>query len=223
VINWIDFENQTFNTSFRELIQAIELDREHARQHTILQQKVTEWLENDKDPNFLLNATTYKQAKQWQDQAKASQKKPPITAVQEKFIQQSRQLLLPNNAGFWRRCIAALFDSFILTIGISLIGYALIGEKILENENVLLDVISFIIWWPYCTLLESSSWQATLGKRMMKIRVTDMQGEKIGFGQANARFWYKGLVFGVFMIPFTKKKQGLHDLIANTMVIHDVS
>jgi len=219
VINWIDFENQTFNTSFQELIQELELDREHVRQHTILQQKATEWLEHDKNPDFLLNAPTYKKAEQWREQAISGKKQPPITAGQEELIQQSRQFLLPN-AGFRLRCVAALFDSIFLILPIFFLSW--ISSTI--GINLPVQALLLIVTWPYYTLLESSSWQATLGKRMVKIRVTDLQREKMSFGRANARFWSKILsgfilMIGFLMVVFSWKKQGLHDMIAGTIVI----
>jgi len=88
VINWIDFKNTAFDKSFHELIRAIELDREHAHQHTLWQQRAIEWVENNHSKYFLLNITTCKKAEQWRD--KANKKQPPITAVQEEFIRQSR-------------------------------------------------------------------------------------------------------------------------------------
>lgn len=81
-----------------------------------------------------------------------------------------------------------------------------------------------MIEWLYWTVFESSSWQATPGKRMLGLRVTDMDGNRIGFGRANARYWSKILSFlilliGFLMVAFTRRKQGLHDLIASTLVL----
>ena len=41
--------------------------------------------------------------------------------------------------------------------------------------------------WAYFTLMERSSWQATVGKRLAGIRVTDIRGDRIGFGRALLR------------------------------------
>ena len=76
----------------------------------------------------------------------------------------------------------------------------------------------------YFTLCESSTWQATLGKRMLSLRVTDLHGRRIGFGQANGRYWSKiisGLLLfmGFLMVGFDRKKQGLHDKLAGTLVV----
>ncbi len=78
--------------------------------------------------------------------------------------------------------------------------------------------------WLYYALFESSSKQATLGKMALGIVVTDIDGNRISFGRANARFWSKiisGMILGIgfLMAAFTEKKQGLHDMIAGTLVI----
>ncbi|MDM8565599.1 toll/interleukin-1 receptor domain-containing protein [Candidatus Halobeggiatoa sp. HSG11] len=86
-INWIDFKDIRFEKSFPELIQAIELDREYAHQHTVLQQRSGDWVENNRSDDFLLNITNCKKAKKWREQAKTKQ--PFITELQEEFIQRS--------------------------------------------------------------------------------------------------------------------------------------
>jgi uncharacterized RDD family membrane protein YckC len=57
----------------------------------------------------------------------------------------------------------------------------------------------------------------------MGIRVCDEAGQKISFAKASTRFfakWISSALFGIgfFMAAFTKKKQGLHDLMAGTIV-----
>jgi uncharacterized RDD family membrane protein YckC len=87
----------------------------------------------------------------------------------------------------------------------------------------LYSLTKLIIVYFYFTLLESSVWQGTIGKRLLKIRVADMQGKRISFKRATIRFLSKilsaQLLFGYIMILFTSKKQGLHDLIAKTIVL----
>ncbi|HET6454033.1 MAG TPA: RDD family protein [Armatimonadota bacterium] len=78
--------------------------------------------------------------------------------------------------------------------------------------------------WLYCTLMESSSRQATLGKMALGIIVTDMNGHRVSWGRANARYWSHIvsnmiLMIGYIMTGFTEKKQALHDMIAGTLVL----
>ena len=76
----------------------------------------------------------------------------------------------------------------------------------------------------YNTLLESSKWQGTIGKKVLGIIVTDEQGKRISFMRAFGRNLGKvlsGLIFyiGFIMVGFTEKKQGLHDIMAHTLVL----
>jgi uncharacterized RDD family membrane protein YckC len=73
--------------------------------------------------------------------------------------------------------------------------------------------------------MESSSSQATIGKMLMGIKVTDMDGKRITFGRASGRFFGKVLsklilYIGFIMAAFTEKKQGLHDILAETLVLN---
>lgn len=100
--------------------------------------------------------------------------------------------------------------------------FALIAGLIAAYSTFI--VIAVAISWLYYALMESSSRQATLGKLAAGIKVTDMNGNRISFLNATGRYFAKilsGLMFGIgyVMIIFTEKKQGLHDIIAGTLVI----
>ncbi len=89
----IDFINQPFDQAFAELIQAIDLDRDHARQHTIWQQRATEWKEQGQSQEFLLNAIACENAERWMKIALDDQKTPIPTQLQQAFIGHSREKL----------------------------------------------------------------------------------------------------------------------------------
>ncbi len=77
--------------------------------------------------------------------------------------------------------------------------------------------------WLYEALMESSSYQATLGKMIFGMKVTDLNGNRIDFLRATGRHFAKivsGLLlcFGFIMVGFTERKQGLHDMLAGTLV-----
>jgi len=89
-------------------------------------------------------------------------------------------------------------------------------------------LLGTLIQWLWFTIAESSKWQATIGKKLVGLKVTDENGKRISFGKANGRYWSKIistliLFIGFFMIAFTKKKQGLHDKIAGTLVVRENS
>jgi uncharacterized RDD family membrane protein YckC len=80
--------------------------------------------------------------------------------------------------------------------------------------------------WLYYAIFESSPWQATLGKRAIGLRVTDLQGRRISFGRATGRYFAKLisrvlLDIGFLMAAFTRRKQALHDLIADCLVVRE--
>lgn len=140
-------------------------------------------------------------------------------------------------AGFWRRFLAAFIDGIILFIGGAIIGFifgGIIGfvlgalgidiGTIKAIATVIGFIIGLILGWLYYTLLESSSRQATLGKMAIGIIVTDLNNDRISFGNANGRYWGKivsAIILGIgfMMAGFTQKKQALHDIMAGTLVV----
>jgi uncharacterized RDD family membrane protein YckC len=59
---------------------------------------------------------------------------------------------------------------------------------------------------------------------MLGLRVTDMSGSKISFGQATGRYFgmiISGLILciGYMMAGFTQHKQALHDMLAGCLVV----
>ena len=84
--------------------------------------------------------------------------------------------------------------------------------------------VGSLVNWIYFAGGESGYSQATIGKRAMGLMVTDLNGERITFGRASGRYFSKilsGLFFGIgyLMVAFSEKKQGLHDMMAGTLVV----
>ncbi len=75
----------------------------------------------------------------------------------------------------------------------------------------------------YYTFFEASAWQATPGKRIMRLYVADLNGQRLTFGRAllrNIARQISGVFFiGYLMTGFTEKKQALHDIIAGSLVL----
>jgi len=123
-------------------------------------------------------------------------------------------------AGFWLRLIAGLVDTIILLIP-NVMAQA-IGRIIGGDFGEL--ILSIILCWPYYALFESSNMQATPGKRALGLVVVDDNGQGISFGKATGRY-FGGILsalilcIGLIMIAFTRKKQGLHDIMTETVVI----
>ncbi|HLP21501.1 MAG TPA: RDD family protein [Chitinophagales bacterium] len=76
----------------------------------------------------------------------------------------------------------------------------------------------------YYAQMESSRYQATIGKIAMGIKVTDEHGQRLDFSKALLRNLSKILSsailgIGYIMILFDERNQGLHDKIADTLVV----
>jgi uncharacterized RDD family membrane protein YckC len=132
-------------------------------------------------------------------------------------------------AGFDLRMLAVCIDWFII-IGVTsileLIFALLFDDKmttiiILGSGLLVMPILKFI----YQVVLENKQ-QATIGKKLMNIRVTNMNGLKPKFSEILIRNLAKILstatfFFGYFYLFLNKKQQTLHDLMADTMVIKD--
>jgi uncharacterized RDD family membrane protein YckC len=147
--------------------------------------------------------------------------------------------------GFWIRVLAYMIDRLI--VGVAFVPVWIIfgvrlaaqlqhlsmnGTEEVDFEQLLpvfhfLSIViplALIVQWLYEALLTSSSWQATIGKRLLNLKVTDEAGIRISFGRASGRYFAKilsNLIFsiGFIMVAFTARKQGLHDMIAGTLVM----
>lgn len=135
-------------------------------------------------------------------------------------------------AGFWRRWVALWIDGIILSIPVFFISFVLgfaggvsgMNESAILGTSVFVQLFTFPLYWLYSALMESSSKQATLGKMALGIVVTDMDLQRISFGKATGRYFGKiisGIILciGYLMAGFTEKKQGLHDMMANCLVV----
>jgi len=132
-------------------------------------------------------------------------------------------------AGFWLRLFAYIIDFLILSV---INYYLFVLLKIQPEERLVITNLVALVshplalftGWLYYALLESSNYQATIGKKIFKLKVTDKHLRKISFGKASGRYFgkiFSGLFLGIgfLMIGFTMDKQGLHDMWANTLVI----
>lgn len=136
-------------------------------------------------------------------------------------------------AGFWLRVIAYLIDGTIVDAATFLIGgsIGMMGMGWRGGDAYMAVAMGQTLGWlgPLLALLywagmESCPTQATLGKMAVGIQVTDLAGRRISFLRALARNLAKVLSalllgFGFLMVAFTAHKQGLHDLIAGTLVV----
>jgi uncharacterized RDD family membrane protein YckC len=138
--------------------------------------------------------------------------------------------------GFWIRVVAAIIDAILLRVVVAPVGMIFGGLGLaggmmggiphmglgLLGGGVTIVLLVFGSWL-YEAFMESSSYQATLGKMILGMKVTDLNGNRISFGRATGRHFAKWLsamilFIGYIMVGFTERKQGLHDLLAGTLV-----
>jgi uncharacterized RDD family membrane protein YckC len=158
---------------------------------------------------------------------------PPVAVLPEGYY-----------GGFWIRVAAYLIDH--LCVGVVLTPVALvmvfpaimkIAQEAQQNQEPGPEVIGAVLGamgfyfvialvgsWLYEALLTSSAWQGTIGKRILRLKVTDDFGNRISFARATGRFFAKilsGMVMyvGFIMVAFMERKRGLHDVIGGTQVL----
>jgi uncharacterized RDD family membrane protein YckC len=136
---------------------------------------------------------------------------------------------MPEYAGFWLRFFAMITDTVVIHIGGAILAAILSPIYLLSPENtvgtavfgvMLLGIVGFL----YYPILESSVWQATLGKRLMGIHVGGLNGKRISFLRAffrNLAKMVSSFIFGIgyIMAAFTQRKQALHDILADCLVL----
>ena len=136
-----------------------------------------------------------------------------------------------NYAGFWKRFAAHLIDMIIIWPGTFAIGFifAIIMVAGGTDDPGSLQgfgfILGLVVVWLYYSVMESSPTQGTLGKMALGIKVTDLEGNRIGLGKATGRHFGKIvswllLCIGYIMAAFTQKKQALHDMMAGTLVVN---
>lgn len=124
-------------------------------------------------------------------------------------------------ASYARRIAAYLIDMTIMLLMMNLSQYIL---NFFVNNKLLILLYGQLIFLAlliinFC-VLESSPWQASLGEKLLGIKVTDINGKRISF----LRSVYKQCIamfctFGVIVYFFTPRRQCLHDFLASTCVI----
>lgn len=145
---------------------------------------------------------------------------------------------MPHYGGFWIRVAASLVDTLLL-FSASFPARFLTGSAItllgMDSQMPVHEMLLLRRWvrigvaiamnWAYRAGMESSPYQATLGKLAMRLKVTDLEGNRLSLGRATWRFLSKMLStltlgIGYLMVGFDQRKQGLHDRIAETLVMY---
>jgi uncharacterized RDD family membrane protein YckC len=142
---------------------------------------------------------------------------------------------VPTYASSGQRLLAALIDWLLLLVAFLPITFAvsiaLFGDRLVpyttdesfQFQGIVL-AITLPTTWLYHSVFESSPAQATPGKRLLGLRVTDLSGQRISFVRATLRFLCKMLsavlcMIGFIWIVLNENRQGLHDQLAGCLVL----
>lgn len=137
----------------------------------------------------------------------------------------------PKYAGFWIRFWAYTIDLLIISAisGIVVKPIFRAADLQLANPPFLLfspyKVIFLILFLLYFALM-TKFLQQTVGKMIMGIRVEPKEGQQLTWGavlfrEVIGRFISKILVIPYLLVVIMPKKEALHDLFGETVVVHE--
>lgn len=150
-------------------------------------------------------------------------------------------------AGFWKRFAAATIDGLVMSavfLLVFLVGMGMFGGfggftaglgSPESSPGMMMFIIVGVYILPvivqalYFTVMHASAAQASLGKMAVGIKVVRGDGSRIGMGRSLGRwaalfFSYvlscgAAYLASAIMAGVTQRKQGLHDMIADTLVV----
>lgn len=136
-------------------------------------------------------------------------------------------------AGFGRRYVAVMLDVFIIFVPLLVVGALLtgaIGIRLDEQSNWSIAsgvaaVCFVILFWIYNAVQISGSHRSTWGMRALLVQVVDANTlTRVEFAKVTRRYFVSlisALLFfvGYLIQPFTKRRQALHDIVADTIVL----
>lgn len=134
-------------------------------------------------------------------------------------------------AGFWKRYAAYFLDSFVVgiinlpvSVVFNLIGASSGNESMALAMSMVAMLGGFVIGIGYYAGFHASRGGATLGKMAVGIKVVRSDGERITFMRGVGRYFgfilsSLTLMIGFIMAAFTQRKQALHDMLCDTLVV----
>ena len=126
-------------------------------------------------------------------------------------------------AGFWRRVAAYYLDGIVV-----LVVAAPLLIPFMSSETLMMigSVAIVVLYLGYFPVMHATRLQATIGKWLLGVKVTDRQGNRIGIGRSLGRFLAMFLIsssltlgIGYLTAGVTQRRQALHDMVAGTLVV----
>jgi len=134
-------------------------------------------------------------------------------------------------AGFWKRVAASIIDGFAIGIPVAIVamivgglmgvGSSFTSQVFNPGETITSYLLTSVA---YAWFHSTAGLSATPGKLAIGIKVVRTDGDTISFLRGFGRYWaylLSGLLLciGLIMAAFTDRKQGLHDLMCDTLVV----
>ena len=170
-----------------------------------------------------------------------TEEKVAAKEVEEKVDIKEKDLTLPTSiedymilsknfyAGFWTRFIAYVLDMIVVYSLASLLNTVSFGVLNRQFDFPILgeESLSYVIIMFTYFISMTYFFSQTLGKMIMKIKVETNRGDKLSFVDVVYRELV-GRLLTIFLaylpylaVAFTNKKKGLHDFIADTVVVKE--
>ena len=191
------------------------------------------------DPN--LNETSVELENDTIKNEQSTIKNEDAKVTEEKVDKKEKDLSLPTTmedyiklsknfyAGFWVRFVAYLIDMIVIYAIASLLNtfsFGLLNKRLdfpILGEESLSYVIVMFTYFIAMTYFFSQ----TLGKMIMKVKVETNKGDKLSLADVVYRELI-GRLLTIFLayipyiaVAFTNKRKGLHDFIADTVVVKE--
>src|SRR3954469_4995588 len=159
--------------------------------------------------------------------------KVDLIVEEKEFVQDHkvRNAMEVKYAGFWMRFWAYLLDLLVIGSLNGIVVYPIFRalNLSLNDANMFapVSIVTAIIFYAYFVLMTRFFGQ-TLGKMVFGLRVISLNEQSLSWGAIMFREWIGRFISGTIIIlyvvvGFLPKKQGIHDLFADTTVIHERS
>ena len=132
-------------------------------------------------------------------------------------------------AGFWMRFWAYLLDLIVIGSIDRIVVYPVFRlldlDLYAESMFAPISISTAIVFYAYFVFMTKYFGQ-TLGKMVFGLKVVGLNGEKLSWGTVLFREWIGRFIsttvwISYCIVAFLPKKQGLHDLFADTTVVHE--
>ncbi|TWT09371.1 RDD family protein [Planomicrobium sp. CPCC 101079] len=134
-------------------------------------------------------------------------------------------------AGFWVRFWAYVVDLLVVFAVTSILIKPIFALFGLDTNAAAwyapYTILSAIVFYSYFVLM-TKFFKQTVGKMIMGIRVVSLKNDELSWGTLLFREWIGRFLSATiwplyWIVGFTPLKQGVHDFIADTTVVHEES